>query len=508
MTCSHMPTLHTLTPRIHPARWHFVRSPLAYAFMVAVMCATALPAYAAPSSKVVRSEPLKHTAGDIGLLPPEVQAALQRAKVPSDNFHVMVIDTHTGSTPRLSHQAQERVNPASLMKLATTTAALDTLGPAFVWRTPVYVDGSVRDGVLHGNVYIKGSGDPRLVVERLWLLMRRIQGLGIQKIQGDIVLDRTAFDVPARDAASFDGEPLRPYNAAPDALLLNFKSLLIQFVPDRAANVARVQIEPPLAGVQFPATVPLSNGDCSDYRSALRADWSDATRIRFAGNYPATCGEKMWPIAYAAPQQFAPRAILGMWQQLGGQLSGQVRDGNIPANLQPIFNIESATLAETIRDINKYSNNVMAQHLFLTLSQQQRGVGSFDASRDVMQRWWRERVGGEVPTFDNGSGLSRDERISAQALARLLQVAWASPNMSELMSSLPVTGLDGTMKRSKAQASAHLKTGSLRDVAGIAGFVDTASGKRLVVVAILHHVNANTARPALDAMIDWAGKQP
>jgi D-alanyl-D-alanine carboxypeptidase/D-alanyl-D-alanine-endopeptidase (penicillin-binding protein 4) len=314
--------------------------------------------------------------------------------------------------------------------------------------------------------------------------------------------------VPARDAASFDGEPLRPYNAAPDALLINFKSLLIQFVPDRAANVARVQIEPPLAGVQYPAAVPMSQGDCSDYRSALRADWSDPTRIRFAGNFPAVCGEKMWPIAYAAPQQFAPRAIAGMWLQLGGQLSGQVRDGSIPANLQPTFSVESATLAETIRDINKFSNNVMAQQLFLTLSQQQRGVGTFDASREVMQRWWRERVGGDMPIFDNGSGLSREERISAQALARLLQVAWASPHMSELMSSLPVTGLDGTMKRSKAQASAHLKTGSLRDVAGVAGFVDTASGKRWVVVAILHHANAHAARPALDAMIDWAGKQP
>jgi D-alanyl-D-alanine carboxypeptidase/D-alanyl-D-alanine-endopeptidase (penicillin-binding protein 4) len=481
---------------------------LAFAQLFALICATASPANAAPSSKAVRTDPPKHTEGDIGQLPAEVQAALQRAKVPADNFHVMVVDTHMGSTPRLSHQAQVRVNPASLMKLATTTAALDTLGPAYVWRTPVYVDGPVRDGVLQGNLYIKGSGDPRLVVERVWLLMRRIQGLGIEKIQGDIVLDHSAFDVPARDAASFDGEPLRPYNAAPDALLINFKSLLIQFVPDRAANVARVQIEPPLAGVQYPAAVPMSQGDCSDYRSALRADWSDPTRIRFAGNFPAVCGEKMWPIAYAAPQQFAPRAIAGMWLQLGGQLSGQVRDGSIPANLQPTFSVESATLAETIRDINKFSNNVMAQQLFLTLSQQQRGVGTFDASREVMQRWWRERVGGDMPTFDNGSGLSREERISAQALARLLQVAWASPHMSELMSSLPVTGLDGTMKRSKAQASAHLKTGSLRDVAGVAGFVDTASGKRWVVVAILHHANAHAARPALDAMIDWAGKQP
>ena len=362
MTRSHMPSLSPLTLGISTARWGVAHWPLAYALalaqMFALICVATLPAHAAPHSKAVRSEPPKHTAGDIGQLPPEVQAALQRAKVPSDNFHVMVIDTHTGSTPRLSHQAQVRVNPASLMKLATTTAALDTLGPAFVWRTPVYVDGTVRDGVLQGNVYIKGSGDPRLVVERLWLLMRRIQGLGIHKIQGDIVLDRSAFDVPARDAASFDGEPLRPYNAAPDALLLNFKSLLIQFVPDRAANVARVQIEPPLAGVQFPATVPLSNSDCSDYRSALRADWSDPTRIKFAGNFPAVCGEKMWPIAYAAPQQFAPRAIAGMWQQVGGQLSGQVREGVVPANLPPSFYVESASLAETIRDINKYSNNV------------------------------------------------------------------------------------------------------------------------------------------------------
>ncbi len=503
MPTLYLPSFHLRSRLVNASLWGGVRCTLAV-----VVAASALLAEAAPHSKVVRSEPPKHTAGDIGQLPRDVEAALQRAKVPSENFHVMVVDTSASSTPRLSHQAQVRVNPASLMKLATTTAALDTLGPAFVWRTPVFIDGPVREGVLHGNVYVRGSGDPRLVVERLWLLMRRIQGLGIQKIQGDIVLDRTVFEVPPRDAASFDGEPLRPYNAAPDALLLNFKSLLIQFVPDRAANVARVQVEPPLAGVQFPATVPLSTGDCSDYRSLLRADWSDATRIRFAGNYPAVCGEKAWPIAYAAPQHFAARAIAGMWQQLGGQLSGQVREGNVPANLQPVLSVESASLAETIRDINKYSNNVMAQQLFLTLSQQQRGVGSFDASREVMQRWWRDRVGGELPTFDNGSGLSRDERISAQALARLLQVAWASPYMSELISSLPITGLDGTLKRSKAQASAHLKTGSLRDVAGVAGFVDTASGKRWVVVAILHHPNANAARPALDALIDWVGNQP
>ena len=445
--------------------------------------------------------------GDTGQLPQPVTTILQNAKVPIEALHVMVLDPHVNASPRLSHRAQVAVNPASLMKLATTVAAFDLLGPSFVWRTPVYIEGAVRDGVLQGNVYLRGSGDPRLSVERLWLLMRRIQGLGIQKIQGDIVLDRSAFDVPARDVASFDGEPLRPYNATPDALLINFKSLLMQWLPERQANVARLHVEPPLAGVSFPASVPLSNGECSDYRSGLRADWSDPTRIRFAGSYPASCGEKTWPIAYSAPQQFAARAVQGMWSQLGGQLNGQVRDGTVPPHLQPVFQHESVPLAEVVRDINKYSNNVMAQQLFLSLSQQAKGVGSFEASREIMQRWWRDRVGGEVPVFDNGSGLSRDERISAHSLARLLQLAWQSGTMSELMSSLPVTGLDGTLKRSKAQAVAHLKTGSLRDVAGVAGFVDTNSGNRWILVAILNHPNANAARPALDSLVDWVAQQ-
>ena len=442
-------------------------------------------------------------------LPAPVIAALQRAKVPVEALHVVVMEANGSqkTAALLSHQATTSINPASLSKLATTVVALDLLGPTFVWRTPVYIDGPVRDGVLHGNVYIRGSGDPRLVVERVWLLMRRLQGLGIQKIQGDIVLDRSAFDLPERNPASFDGEPLRPYNASPDALLVNFKSLVFQFIPDRAANVARIHVEPPLAGVQFPATVPLSNADCSDYRTSLRAEWADPLRIRFAGSFPAVCGEKVWPVAYAAPQQFAARAIAGMWQQVGGQLVGQVRDGVVPANLQPVFSVESPALSEVIRDINKFSNNVMAQQLFLTLSQQARGTGSWEASREAMQTWWRDRIGGEVPVFDNGSGLSREERVSALGLARLLQFAWASPTMSELMGSLPVSGLDGTLKRSKSQSIAHLKTGTLRDVAGIAGYVDAANGKRLILVAVLNHANAQAARSALELFVDWTALQ-
>jgi serine-type D-Ala-D-Ala carboxypeptidase/endopeptidase (penicillin-binding protein 4) len=437
-------------------------------------------------------------------LPAEVDAALGRAKLPRESLAVLVVDAEGKAPPRLSFRAGVAVNPASIAKLVTSFAGLELLGPAFTWATPVYLEGTVRDGVLHGNLYIKGQGDPKLVAERTWLLLRRVQGLGVRSIAGDIVLDHASFETPAQDPGAFDGEPLRPYNAAPDALLLNYKAVVMTFTP--RGGQALVHVEPPMAGLQLPASVPLAVGDCGDWRGALKADFSDPARIRFAGGYPASCGERSWPVAYADATGYAARAVAGLWQQMGGSLSGQVRDGRVPAGLAPAFELQSPALAEIVRDMNKYSNNVMAQQLFLTLSLQQNGVGTPDGSRELMRQWWRGRFGSlEPPTFGNGSGLSREERITAQQLARLLQAAWASPLMPELVSSLPVTGIDGTMRRSRGKAAglAHLKTGSLRDVAGVAGYVHAASGKRYVLVAIANHPQAAAARSAIDALIEW-----
>ncbi|HQY77496.1 MAG TPA: D-alanyl-D-alanine carboxypeptidase, partial [Rhodoferax sp.] len=183
-------------------------------------------------------------------LPPEFDAALARAKLPREAVSVLVVDALGQAAPRVTHRINVPVNPASVMKLVTTYAALDLLGPAYTWSTPVYIEGAVREGTLYGNLYIKGQGDPKLVLERLWLLLRRVQGLGIRSIAGDIVLDRSALEIPEVDPSSFDGEPLRPYNAAPDALLINFKSVVMTFTPDRTANLAQVQFDPPLHGVQ------------------------------------------------------------------------------------------------------------------------------------------------------------------------------------------------------------------------------------------------------------------
>lgn len=452
-------------------------------------------------------------------LPVELEAALARAKLPREALGVWISEAATATAPaRLAHRAQVQLNPASLMKLVTTTVALDQLGPAFEWKTPVYLDGVVRDGVLHGNLYLRGQGDPKLVVEKLWLLLRRVQGFGVRKIVGDIVLDQSAFELVTLDPAAFDGEAMRPYNAAPQALLLNFKALVLTFVPDAKSQTATIHMEPPMAGVELQPTVALAGAGCEDWRSALKADFSDPQRLRFAGTYAASCGERVWPLAYADPRSYAARAVAGTWASLGGQLSGQVREGRVPAGLKPAFEFGGTGLVEAVRDLNKFSNNVMAQQVFLTLSLRQRGVGSLEGSRELVRAWWRENLRDNVrdnvrdgvadqavPVLDNGSGLSRSERISAQALGRLLQLVWAAPWMPELASSLPMSGVDGTLRRSRAESlgAAHLKTGTLRDVAGVAGFVDGASGKRYVLVAIVNHAAAANARPVFDALIDW-----
>ena len=468
--------------------------------VLTIVATTALPVFAqsAPASP--------------SPLPAEVEAALARARLPRDALSVLVVDAQGGRTTpaRLAHRAQVPVNPASVMKLVTTYAALEQLGPAYVWNTPVYVQGTVQEGSLRGNVYIQGQGDPKLVMERLWLLMRRLQGQGIQVIVGDIVLDRTAFDVPDHDPASFDGEPLRPYNAAPDALLLNYKSSVMTFVPDMSAGLARIQYDPPLVGVQRQATVALAAAGtaCGDWRGALRAELGDPAKVDFQGVYPASCGERVWPVAAADPRGFAARAVEGMWRELGGKLTGGVREGKVPVGLKPTFVVTSPALAEVVRDVNKYSNNVMAQHVFLTLALLKNGIATFDGAREALRQWWTARMGdAELPLADNGAGLSRDARITAQALARMLQVAWASPVMPELMASLPISGVDGTLRRSQSRAgTAHLKTGSLRDVMAVAGYVHAASGRRYVLVAVVNHANAGGARPVLDALTDWAAR--
>ncbi len=336
-------------------------------------------------------------AAAVAPLPAEVGAALDRARVPREAFAVVVQEVGTAAPARLEWQAAQPMNPASLTKLVTTAAALDLLGPAWTWSTPVWLEGAVADGVLAGDLAIRGSGDPKLVLERVWLLLRRVRQAGVVEIRGDIVLDRSAFAPGGADPAEFDGDPTRPYNVRADALLLNQKSVQLAFAADRGARSSPAS--PPSrrsTACSVDAAVPLGVGRaaaCGDWRAALQADLADAQAWRFAGVFPSGCdGERLWQVAYADPASYNARLLRALWREMGGRLGGTVRDGAAPAR-PPDFEFASPPLAEVVRDINKFSNNVMAQQLFLTLGLVQRGSGTPAAAREVLRGWLDARLG-------------------------------------------------------------------------------------------------------------------
>jgi D-alanyl-D-alanine carboxypeptidase/D-alanyl-D-alanine-endopeptidase (penicillin-binding protein 4) len=445
-------------------------------------------------------------------LPAAVNQALAAAKIPSANVAVVVqeLDVHHET---LRVNAAAPMNPASVMKLVTTYAALDQLGPAYRWKTEVYAAGTLADGVLEGDLVLKGGGDPKLDLEAFARLVRALRGKGLREIRGNLVLDRSRFERAEGDAARFDGDPFRPYNVLPDALLVNYKSLRFVFIaePERAA--VRVYAEPRPPTLEVVSTLRLAEGACpegSAFREMLKPSFETARqRVLFSGQYPVSCGEKDMNVALLEPNDQVAGVMRQFWNESGGVWNGTARDGQVPAGTKLLHTLESPSLAEIVRDTNKFSNNIMARHLFLTLGAESAGAPANAQKSVAAIRNWLTAKRMPMPelVMENGSGLSRIERISAGNLAALLQSAWKSSVMPEFIASMPIAGIDGTMRRrvkgEGITGQAHIKTGLLSDVRAMAGYVLDRSGKRVVVVMLVNHPNAHQAQPAMDALLRW-----
>jgi D-alanyl-D-alanine carboxypeptidase/D-alanyl-D-alanine-endopeptidase (penicillin-binding protein 4) len=431
-------------------------------------------------------------------------AKLAAARIPADAAAVVVKPLDEGAL-RWSANDQKPMNPASTMKLVTTYSALHLLGPAFTFRTELLADGPVTAEALRGDLYVRGGGDPHLVIENLWQMVARLRGFGIRDIRGDLVLDKSVFEPLTHDPGEFDGEEGRAYNVGPDALLLNFKSVAITFVPDAAAKLVRVVVVPEIAGLKAPRTVAAVDGGCGDWRGKLRADINDPMNIRFDGVYPLACGERAIYLGALEHTNYFAAVFRALWERQGGAWTGKVREGKVSATARLVAVQESPPLAMLIRDINKFSNNVMTQQLFLTLGAAGGEPGNPARGASAVRGLLAAR-GIDAPglILENGCGLSRVERISAGSLANVLADAWKSQWMAELMASLPISGVDGTMKsRNVPAGAAHMKTGLLEDTRAVAGYVLAASGRRYVVVAIINHPNARYGTGAHDALLEW-----
>lgn len=465
----------------------------------------------------LRYDPLRLCAFALGLfaflaaahaapLPEPVAAALKEAGIPEDGVGVFVQDV-AEARPLLALNPDMAMNPASAMKLLTTYAGLELLGPAYAWKTEVYRDGEMDGDTLKGNLVLKGGGDPKLTQEAFWLLLRQLRQAGLRHIRGDLVLDQGRFDVAEGDPGAFDGEPHKAYNVAPQALMAGFQVVRFRLLPDGERETVAIVADPHPPSLRIVNRLK-PNGGCDGWGARVDEEGEGVT-VTFEGAFSPACGEGATPLRLFSSTAHLDALFRQLWRESGGTLSGVTRVGAVPADAVRLATLTSPPLAEIVRDINKFSNNTMARALFLTLGAEASGLPGTPANAAAAVRCWLAAKELDFPelVLENGSGLSRLERISAGHLGELLLAAWRSPVMPEFVSSLPVAAVDGTMKKRLKEeyvaGMAHIKTGTLEGAKAVAGYVRDAAGRYAVVVFLINHPRAKFGGKAQDALLDW-----
>ncbi|MEI7444048.1 MAG: D-alanyl-D-alanine carboxypeptidase/D-alanyl-D-alanine-endopeptidase [Burkholderiales bacterium] len=445
-------------------------------------------------------------------MPAPVAEAVRAAALSPGDVGITVVPLD-GRAPLLVHNAEAAFNPASTMKLVTTYAALSLLGPDYRWTTSFAMRGALEGDVLRGDLVLRGGGDPKLVIEDMTELVARLRATGLREIRGNLVIDDSLYEIGDESYEKFDGDPSQPYNVRPHAALMNFKATRVVVRPEGAG--VSVSLDPPLAGVPLVNEVKLVKGVCrfGAWGLAIRdAGPEERPSIKVGGAYSSGCGEQSTMVAVLNHRQFIQGFFLGAWQAAGGAWGGRaVVERRVDPQLPVLAQWTSPrTLGDVVRDINKFSNNVMARQVMLQTSADPvaRQPATLERARQTVARWL-ERKGLRAPelVIDNGSGLSRTERISAASMARVLVDAARSDQAALFQESLPVVGVDGTMKSrlrgEPIEGRAWIKTGSLNDVRSIAGYVDAASGRRYAVVMLVNGPRAPASQGAQDALLRW-----
>jgi serine-type D-Ala-D-Ala carboxypeptidase/endopeptidase (penicillin-binding protein 4) len=433
-------------------------------------------------------------------LPAPLQQAIQAQNLPADAVGLWV--QRVGDREALATLNADRMfNPASSIKLATTLAALAVLGPQHTWQTEILATRPLEGEVLRGDLVLRGSGDPGMVSEEHWRMLGALRRNGLRRIEGDVILDTTVFDLPPEDPGAFDGQPLRAYNQPPFAMHVNANALRFHVIPDLEGRSIRIEADPPLPGLEIVNQLRVSRGDCGTWQRGIRyeADGDPARpRAVFSGEYPVNCGHFELLRTAVAPEVYNRELFRLHWSQWGGELTGDVRAGlPAPGELAPLMIHESRPLGDIIRIANKWSSNVVTRHLALTLGAVRFGApATIEKARQALYDVLAEQgvnVGGMV--IDNGSGLSRHTRITPAQMAEVLQAGWNSPWRPEFVSSLALAGLDGTLRRRFQEGPEtgrmHLKTGHLREVSAVAGYVRNRSGDDMMVVLLVNHPTAH-----------------
>ena len=469
-------------------------------------------------------------------LPDSVSVLLRSANIPEDAIGAIVL---RGNTVVMSHGAERSMQPASTMKIVTTAVGLEQLGPTFRGRTELRTSADVINGVLKGDLILRGGADTDFNADVLAHMLQTLRNQGIHTIKGDLILDRQLFQ-PARPdigAPPFDESAEFRYNVIPDALLLNTNMLDIEL--SSTTQQLKLLMLPELDNVTISSDMQLVKGNCARWEDGWRPPEyvrgpNGRLQVILHGTFPQNC-KKATSINVLDRNDYADKLFRTTWKRLGGTISGSVREAaatGLPPTAEPVGTRMLAdhvarALPEVLRDINKSSDNTLARTLFLSIGSLQGDgwLGSRPAamtapedtatrSRRVIQEWMqRHNINTENMLIDNGSGLSRTGRIAPAQLAGVLQAMQQSVWGPEFQSSLPIVALDGTMRKrllgSPAAARARIKTGTLKNVVAIAGYVPDANNQQCVVVAMINSdlVGNGNGRAAVDALIEWVARR-
>jgi D-alanyl-D-alanine carboxypeptidase/D-alanyl-D-alanine-endopeptidase (penicillin-binding protein 4) len=411
------------------------------------------------------------------------------------------------------------MSPASTMKLVTTLVGLETLGPTYRWKTQLLSTGKPHSDKLKAPLYLLGGGDPHLHWDALRGILRALRTQGVRRLEGDLILDRNFFNPMRPDVGTpqFDEAPQAYYNVVPDALLVNGN--MLDFSIDSTGKKPVVRSQPPLHGVQIKTQLTLDDSDCKTWDDDLVTAQAQPPRngkvqVVLKGIFPKNCVAQS-RLNLLDRNDYVERFMRAFWSELGGTWKGHARDGVVDPQAQILVTRPSESLAEVVRLINKPSDNAMTRTLFLTLGESQLGYGlgtpSIEKARLAVTAWFSVH---NIPTqglvLDNGSGLSRSERITPRQMASLLQEGAKSNWYPEFANSLPIVGVDGTMRKrnsdNAATGRARIKTGTLRDTAAIAGYVRDRQNRDWIVVGFINDEASKKGRPALDALIQWVAE--
>ncbi|WP_197019089.1 D-alanyl-D-alanine carboxypeptidase/D-alanyl-D-alanine endopeptidase [Thioalkalivibrio sp. HK1] len=446
-------------------------------------------------------------------LPEPIRDAFAQENVDPDGISLWIQEMGK-EKPLVAYRPDAARVPASVIKVLTTFAALDILGPDFRWKTRVLRQGEVGGGRLDGDLYIEGGGDPHLLGESLWRILQSLRGRGIRHIEGDVVFDEDFFSLAQEDPGSFDERPYRSYNALPRSLLFNFSSTHFSFHPDSSAGKVVITTDPPLASDAVHNRLRLTAGACGGrhYRIRMRIEGEGLDRrVRFSGDYPASCGSHSFWRSTFDSQTLLQGAFRSLWSGLDASLAGGFRTGSVPDSATEVIVEASPPLVDLLRPINKFSNNVMSRQLLLTIGAHGGETpGTVDKGREVIREWLEARGIESAGLFlDNGSGLSRRTRITARTLGEILRAAHESPLMAEFVSSLPLLGVDGTLRRrlknTRLAGRVHAKTGLIDDVRSLAGYLHGSDGRDFVVVVLHNQPGAHYGQGTRlqDALLRW-----